>query len=93
MAVAKVVGPDGEHEHQTLTVEVAGEERHEVAGGAVDPVEVLEDQDDRRFRRQVAEETQQQAEQARLAEAAAGVRRSSVSSPAAGPAPAARPAR
>ena len=75
MAGPEVVGPDGEHEEQALTVEVAGKERHEVAGRAVDPVEVLEDQHDGGVRGKVAEEPEQQAEQARLAKAAADVRR------------------
>ncbi len=73
MPTTEVVGPDREDEQQALAIQVAGKEGHEIARRAVDPVEVLEDQDDRRVRREVAEEPQEQAEQARLVETAARV--------------------
>jgi hypothetical protein len=75
MAVTQVIGPHREHEDQALAVEVPREEGHEIARRSIDPVEVFEDDDDRRVGGEVAEQPQEQAEQARLAEAAARIGR------------------
>ena len=44
----QTVRPDGQHEQQTIAFEVPGQECDEVPGPAIDPVQVLEDQQGRR---------------------------------------------
>ena len=74
MPSTDVVAAYRENEQEALAVEVAHEERDQIAGRAVDPVEVLEDDDGRGLGGQATEELQEEAEQARLGEPAAGVR-------------------
>ena len=49
VAVRQPVGPDRQHQQQAVALEIAGEERDEVACPAVDPVQVLEDEHRRRL--------------------------------------------
>ncbi len=46
MTPMELVGPEGPDDQQPLVAGVAGEEREQVAGGAIGPVEVLDDQQD-----------------------------------------------
>ena len=66
------VRADGQDEHQPFSLEVAREEGHEITGGAVDPVKVLEHDESRCVRAQFAEEAEDELEQAGLSKAAGG---------------------
>ena len=74
VAVRQSVGPDGQHEQQAVSFEVAGQEGHEVARPPIDPVQVLEDQQRRGVGTEVAEQPQHEPEQARLGETRTRVR-------------------
>ena len=73
MAHGEVVGPHAQHEQESFLVEVASQERHEIAGRAIDPVQVLEHERGGRLGGQVAEQPEDQAEEPRLIEPAARV--------------------
>ena len=77
MARRSVVAARREHEEQALLVEVAQHEREQVAGRAVDPVEVLDHEQRRGVVGEHVEEGQEDPEQARLVEPAARVGRRS----------------
>ncbi len=70
VADREVVRADGQDEQQALAVEVVRQERDEVLGRAVDPVQVLEDHDRGRVRTEVAEQAEDEPEQPRLRETA-----------------------
>ena len=71
VAAMELVGAVGEQEHHRDIAEVPDEEPEQVAGRAVGPVQVLDDEHDRRPRRQPLEDSEQQLEQAALARAIA----------------------
>ena len=66
MAPVQLVGAVGGDDEQALRTQACGQEREDVTGRAVRPVEILEDEDDRRARAESPEEGEEPLEQARL---------------------------
>ena len=71
VAAMELVGAVGEQEHHRDVAQVPDEEPEQVAGRAVGPVQVLDDEHDRRPRGQALEDPEEQLEQAALARAVA----------------------
>ena len=69
MTARQVVLAEREHDREPLVGQVPGEEREQVAGRPVDPVDVLDDEHDRCAIREGAEQAEDPFEQARLGEA------------------------
>ncbi len=67
IAVHPPVGPHGQHEQQSVALEVAGEEGDQVACPTVDPVEILEHQQCGCFGAEVGQQAEDEPEQACLA--------------------------
>ena len=68
----EIVGAVARDHEETLIVEVVGQERQQVARGAIGPMEVLEDQDDRSILREVLEEREEREEERRLVDRGLG---------------------
>ena len=69
VAPVQLVGPVGQDERHADVAQVPDQEAHQVAGGPVGPVEVLDDEDHRSDRREPVEDAEQHLEQAALGRA------------------------
>ncbi len=74
VAARDLLATDRQDQQQPLAIEIAGEERDEVACRAVGPVKILEDEHGRAIGGEAGEQLQDEAEQPCLVEPAAGVR-------------------
>ena len=57
------LAPERQHEHDALVAQASHEERHEIAAGGVDPVDVLQDHDRRRICPQPPQHAQEMFEE------------------------------
>ena len=63
LLLARLVVAVGDHQQDPLSAQVANQERQQVAGGAVGPVQVLDHQHQRGLLTQPAQQAEQQLEQ------------------------------
>ena len=75
MAAVELVGAVGQHQHDPLLAQAAGQERDKRAGRAIGPVHVLEDQHHRRGLAEQVEQFEHRLEQPQLARRRPAARR------------------